>query len=80
MPKTRFDKKPRDPFKELILGRKAALNLTNTQIGDKVHLSRTQIETLFKKPSAEWKIGTAMSVAAALDIPIEESRAAIGRR
>lgn len=80
MPKTRFDKKPRDPLKELVLGRKAALSLTNSAIADKMHMTRRQVETMLKKPSGEWKISIALSMAAVLDIPIDECRAAIGRR
>ena len=80
MPKTRFDKKPRDPLKELMLGRKAALSLSNTAIAGKMHMSRQQVENLLKKPSSEWKISTALNMAAALDIPIDECRAAIGKR
>lgn len=77
MPKTRLGRKPRDPIKELVFGRKMAIGMTNADLAAKTHMSRKQIEYVFKKPSCDWTIATALKLTAALDIPIDELRAAI---
>ena len=79
MQKTRFDRTPQDPLKELILGRKLVLKMTNTKLGDKLHMTPMQVRYMLAKPSEEWRIGDAVALAAALDIPIAEMREAIRR-
>lgn len=79
MPKTRFDKKPRDPLKELVLGRKATLGMTNTELAERMSMTRSQLDTMFRKPSDQWRIAAALSMASALDIPIAETRDVISR-
>ena len=76
MPKTRFDRVPRDPLKELVLGRKAALDMSLTRLAEKMHITRSQLSTILEKPSANWTIGNAIALTAALDIPIAEMRGA----
>ena len=46
MPKTRFDRVPRDPLKELVLGRKAALDMSLTRLAEKMHIPRSQLSTI----------------------------------
>jgi plasmid maintenance system antidote protein VapI len=77
MPKTRFDRVPRDLLKELVLGRKAALDMSLTRLAEKMHITRSQLSTILEKPSANWTIGNAIALTAALDIPIAEMREAI---
>lgn len=77
MPKTRFDRTPQDPLKELVLGRKFVLKMTNTKLADKLHMTPMQVRYMLAKPSEEWRIGDAVALAVALDIPIDEVRAAI---
>lgn len=79
MPKTRFDRTPQDPLKELVLGRKFALKLTNTKLADKMHMTPMQVRYMLAKPSSDWRIGDAVALTAALDIPIAEMREAIRR-
>ena len=79
MPKTRFDRTPQDPLKELILGRKLVLKMTNTKLAGKLHMTPMQVRYMLAKPSEEWRIGDAVALAAALDIPIAEMREAIRR-
>ena len=77
MPRTHFDKVPRDPLKELVLGRKAALDMPLTQLAAKMHITRSQLSTILEKPSVNWTIGNTLALTAALDIPIAEMREAI---
>lgn len=77
MPKTRFDRVPRDPLKELVLGRKAALDMSLTRLAEKMLITRSQLSTILEKPSVNWTIGNAIALATALDIPISEMREAI---
>lgn len=79
MPKTRIGRKPRDPIKELVFGRKMAIGMTNADLALKTHMSRKQIEYVFKKPSCDWTIATTLKLTAALDIPIEEVRTLVGK-
>ncbi len=80
MPKTRLGRKPRDPMKELVFGRKAAIGMTNTELAEKMHMTRKQVEYMLKKPSNDWTIAVVLGMTAALDIPIDEFRALIGKR
>ena len=77
MPKTRFDRVPRDPLKELVLGRKTALDMSLTRLAAKMHITRSQLSTILEKPSVNWTIGNAIALTTALDIPIAEMREAI---
>ena len=77
MPKTHFDRVPRDPLKELVLGRKAALDMSLTRLAEKMRITRSQLSAILEKPSANWTIGNAIALTAALDIPIAEMREAI---
>lgn len=77
MPKTRFDRVPRDPLKELVLGRKAALDMPLTHLAEKMHITRSQLSTILEKSSVNWTIGNAIALTTALDIPIAEMREAI---
>lgn len=80
MPKTRFDKKPRDPLKELVLGRKGALKLTDTELAAKTGMSRTRYGNIMKEHSNKWRISDVLAFSSALDIPMAEMREAVGKR
>lgn len=77
MPKTRFDRVPRDPLKELITGRQATMNLTGVDLAARAKMSREHFRGVMRKPSDAWTIGDAIALATALDIPIAEMREAI---
>ncbi len=79
MPRTHFDKAQRDPLKELVVGRKAALGVSQTELAEKMHITRSQLATILGKPSNGWTIADAKSLTRALDIPIAEMREAIGK-
>lgn len=78
MPKTRFSKIKRDPLKELFVGRKQTAGLSNTDLGDIMHMSRRQVEYLFTKSSDEWTVKEIRKMSRALDIPFEETKSFIG--
>lgn len=80
MPRTRFDKQPRDPLKELVLGRKAALGMTATELAEKTCMSRTRYSSLMSEHSNKWRISDVLAFSSALDIPMAEMREAVGRR
>ena len=80
MPKTLLGRKPRAPLRELVCGRKMTVGMTNTDLAEKTHMTRKQIEYVLKKPSCDWTIATALKLTAALDIPIEEVRPLVGKR
>ena len=80
MPRTRFDKAvARDPLKEIVLGRKKAMQLTELQLAEKTHMSRGRLRGLLSKPSTEWMIGDALAFSKTLNIPISEMRELIAR-
>lgn len=80
MPRTNLSRVPRDPLKELVLGRQRALKLTNTELADKLHISRPKLHNMCEAHSNTWRIGELLNMASALDIPIDELRGLIGRR
>ena len=55
MPKTRFDKTARDPLKELVLGRKAAVRISEVNLAKKMGISTGRRRTMFSGPSDSWK-------------------------
>lgn len=77
MPRTHFDKVPRDVLKELITGRQSVMNLSGVQLAERAKMSREHFRGVMRKPSSAWTIGDALALSAALDIPIAEMREAI---
>ncbi len=79
MPRTRFDRTPRDPLKELVLGRKATARLSETELAEKMGISRGRYRTMMSGSSDTWKIGEVKALSRALDVPIDELRGLIAR-
>lgn len=79
MPRTRFDKVARDPLKELVLGRKAALQLSEVNLAAKMGISTGRYRSMMGGTSDAWKIGEVKALPRALDIPIDELRALVGK-
>lgn len=80
MPKTRFDRQlRRDALKELICGRYTAQGLTLKDFAAKAKIPYEKLRCIMRKTSADWKICDALTLAKALDIPIDEVRACIGK-
>lgn len=79
MPKTRFDKIARDPLKEIVLGRKAAVRISEVNLAKKMGISTGRLRTMFSGPSDSWKIGEVKALSRALDMPIDEFRTLIAR-
>lgn len=82
MPKSRFDKysqEPRDLLKELVLGRKAAVGMSAQELADKTGMCRSRYNSIMKGKSSAWKISDLIAFSEALNIPIEELRANVGR-
>lgn len=79
MGKTRFDRIPRDPLKELVAGRQVAINMSSTELAERAKMTREHLRGIMRKPSTGWTIGDAIALTAALDIPIAEMREAIRR-
>lgn len=77
MPKTRFDRVPRDPLKELITGRQIAMNVSSVDLAARAKMSREHFRGIMRKPSNAWTIGDVIALTTALDIPIAEMREAI---
>ena len=83
MPATRLGKqiaeRKRDRVYELLMGRKAALNLTDEQFGELVGWSKTTTYRRLKKQknTKEWQFGDVVALAAKLGIPAEDFREAI---
>lgn len=77
MPKTNIGKKKRDTLKELILGRKDALGLSDKDLAPKVGMHRTTLASKLASSSDCLTIGELKQICRALDIPIDEVRAAI---
>lgn len=80
MPKTRFDKVPRDPLKELVLGRKTTLGISGVTLAEKTHMSTTRLFNLLNANSNTWRVSDVLAFSAALDIPMAEMREVIGKR
>lgn len=78
MPKTRFSKVKRDQLKELFIGRKLTAGLSNSDLGDMMHMSRRQVEYMLTKTSDDWTIRQIRKMSRALDIPFEETKSLIG--
>lgn len=79
MPKTRFDKTERDPLKELILGRKAALRISEANLAAKTKMSTGRLRSLLSGSSDELKVKDIKALSVALDIPIDEMRGLIAK-
>lgn len=77
MPRTRFDKIARDPLKELVLGRKTVMGLSEVKLAAKMGISVGRLRTMFGGASGAWKLREVGALARALDIPVEEMRQAI---
>ena len=74
MPRTRFDKVARDPLKELVLGRKAALQLSEVNLAAKMGISTGRYRSMMGGTSDAWKIGEVKALSRALDVPISDMR------
>lgn len=80
MPRTRFDKVQRDPLKELVLGRKAAIGMTATELAEKACMSRTRYGNMMREHSNTWRISDVLAFSSVLDIPMAEMREAVGKK
>lgn len=74
MPRTRFGKIDRDPLKELVLGRKGALQLSEVKLATKMGISVGRLRTMFSGSSEKWKISEVKALSKALDVPISDMR------
>lgn len=79
MPKTRFDKTARDPLKEMVLGRKRTMRLSEAALAEKTGVSLGRYRTMMSGPSDAWRISEAVALTRALEIPIAEMRELIAR-
>jgi hypothetical protein len=79
MPRTRFDKVQRDPLKELVLGRKSAMQLSEVKLAAKMGISVGRYRSMMSGTSDAWKIGEVKALSKALDVPIDEMRALVGK-
>ena len=79
MPRTRFDKVQRDPLKELVLGRKSALQLSEVKLAAKMGISVGRYRSMMGGTSDAWKIGEVKALSKALDVPIDVMRALVGK-
>ena len=79
MPRTRFGKIDRDPLKELVLGRKSTLQLSEVKLAAKMGISVGRYRSMMGGTSDAWKIGEVKALSRALDIPIDELRALVGK-
>ncbi len=79
MPRTRFDKIDRDPLKELVLGRKITLGLSEAKLAEKMGVSVGRYRTMMQGTSDAWKIGEVKALSRALGLPIDELRGLIAR-
>ena len=79
MPRTRFGKIGRDPLKELVLGRKSTLQLSEVKLADKMGISVGRYRSMRGGTADAWKIGEVKALSRALDIPIDELRALVGK-
>lgn len=79
MPRTRFDKVQRDPLKELVLGRKSAMQLSEVKLAAKMGISVGRYRSMMGGTSDAWKIGEVKALSKALDVPIDEMRALVGK-
>ena len=79
MPRTRFGKVQRDPLKELVLGRKSTLQLSEVKLAAKMGISVGRYLSMMGGTSDAWKIGEVKALSRALDIPIDELRALVGK-
>lgn len=77
MPRTRFDKVPRDALKELVTGRQSAMKISGVDLAARAKMSREHFRGIMRKPSSAWTIGDVIALTTALDIPIAEMREAI---
>ena len=57
MPRTRFGKIDRDPLKELVLGRKSTLQLSEVKLAAKMGISVGRYRSMMGGTSDAWKIG-----------------------
>lgn len=79
MPRTRFDKVERDPLKETVLGRKTVIGLSEVKLAEKMGVSVGRYRTMMQGNSDGWRIGEVKALSRALDIPIDELRALVGK-
>ncbi len=79
MPRTRLDKVQRDPLKELVLGRKSAMKLSEVKLAAKMGISVGRYRSMMGGASDAWKIGEVKALSKALDVPIDEMRALVGK-
>ena len=77
MPRTKFDKPKRDALMELILGRKAALKMSEEEMASKSGICRSTLRVRLNGSSDKLTVGDLKAFSKALDIPIEEIRQAI---
>lgn len=74
MPRTRFGKIDRDPLKELVLGRKSTLQLSEVKLAAKMGISVGRYRSMMGGTSDAWKIGEVKALSRALDVPISDMR------
>lgn len=79
MPRTRFDKIDRDPLKEVVLGRKTTLGLSEAKLAGRMGVSVGRYRTMMQGTSDAWKIGEVKVLSRALGLPIDELRGLIAK-
>lgn len=77
MPRVKIAER-KDPLKEIILGRKAAMKLTIADVDEKAGFSEGTFKRLKIRHTDEWKLSQIKTVCYALEIPIETVRRDIG--
>ena len=77
MPKVKLNRRQADPIKALILERKNAYRLSDAEMAERMGVSRATYQTrINKQETKEWPLGQITKLCRALDVPIEELRAA----
>lgn len=74
MPRGRYEE--RDALKELYLGRQGKLGLSGIELAEKAKMSREHLRGLWRKASDEWSKGDIKALAKALELTMNEVRAA----
>lgn len=77
MPRVKIAER-KDPLKEIILGRKAAMKLTIADVDEKAGFPEGTFKRLKIRHTDEWKLSQLKTVCYALEIPIETVRRDIG--
>lgn len=77
MPKVNIGKPKRDKLMELVLGRKAAMKISEEDMAIALGCSRSTLRKRFAAGSDSWTVADIKVFSRVLDVPIEEMRAAI---